>query len=101
MEMDKNFDERIRSTIVYLILAGFGVLFLNYILQATVNTAAERQINKMRLAIFCHQTLITSLYNTILYLKNNRDSLYKSIIRQELSFFDKNDPGDLNSVTIA
>jgi len=61
---------------MYLFCAGIFVLFLNYVLQVSFNTAAERQIKKMR------------------------NALYKSIIRQDLSFFDKNTPGDLNTVII-
>ncbi|CAF0737437.1 unnamed protein product [Brachionus calyciflorus] len=67
-------DNKMQETIYYYVGFGFIALFLNYVSHVCWNTAGERQIKKMR------------------------DSLYKTMIRQDMAFFDKNSSGDLNSI---
>jgi ABC-type multidrug transport system fused ATPase/permease subunit len=61
---------------LYVIL-GFSSLLSNYLSNVCYNTAAERQIKRIR------------------------NNLYQSIIRQDMSFFDKNTPGELTAALIA
>jgi ATP-binding cassette subfamily B (MDR/TAP) protein 1 len=56
------------------VLVGFVSLLLYYLANVCLNTAAERQIKRMR------------------------NILYKSIIRQDMAFFDKNTTGELSSI---
>ncbi|RMZ94151.1 multidrug resistance 1-like isoform X1, partial [Brachionus plicatilis] len=65
---------RIESVIYLYVGFGFISLVLNYIGHVCWNTAGEKQIKKMR------------------------ESLYKTIIRQDMAFFDINLSGDLNSI---
>nr|UOU03323.1 ATP-binding cassette subfamily B1-like 3-2 [Brachionus rubens] len=67
-------DNRMQETIYYYVGFGFLSLLLNYIAHVCWNTAGEKQIKKMR------------------------DTLYKTIIRQDMAFFDKNTSGELNSI---
>nr|QNH67870.1 ATP-binding cassette transporter subfamily B member 1-like protein X3 [Brachionus rotundiformis] len=64
---------RIEDAIYLYVGFGFLSLVLNYIAHVCWNTAGEKQIKKMR------------------------EALYKTIIRQDMAFFDKNLSGDLNS----
>ncbi|CAF0894843.1 unnamed protein product [Brachionus calyciflorus] len=67
-------DSRIQNTINLYVACGFISVAVNYLAHVCWNTAGEKQIKKMR------------------------EALYKTIIRQDMSFFDKNSSGDLNSI---
>ncbi len=58
---------------MFLIIA-FASGLANYLTNVCFNTAAERQIKRLR------------------------QTLFESILRQDMAFFDKNNPGELNSV---
>jgi ABC-type multidrug transport system fused ATPase/permease subunit len=58
---------------VFYIILGVVSTLTCYVANVTWNTAAERQIRRIR------------------------NLLFKSIIRQEMAFFDKTTPGDMNS----
>ncbi|CAF0883871.1 unnamed protein product, partial [Brachionus calyciflorus] len=73
-EEEKDFDGKIRTTVNYYVLLGFITLILEYIAHVTWNTSSERQIKKMR------------------------NKLYETIVRQDVGFFDKSSPGELNSI---
>ncbi|CAF1063871.1 unnamed protein product, partial [Brachionus calyciflorus] len=72
--VDESSDSRMNSTIPIYVGFGFISVFLNYVAHVCWNTAGEKQIKKMR------------------------EVLYKTIIRQDMAFFDKNSSGDLNSI---
>nr|UOU03321.1 ATP-binding cassette subfamily B1-like 1 [Brachionus rubens] len=73
-EEEKNFDGKITETVNYYVLLGFITLVLEYIAHVTWNTSSERQI------------------------KNMRNKVYETIVRQDMGFFDKESSGELNSV---
>ena len=66
-----DFDAKMSYLINLYFALGFSLLLLYYLSNACFNTAAERQIKKIR------------------------NLLYKSIIRQDMGFFDKNTTGKL------
>nr|APD26504.1 ATP-binding cassette transporter subfamily B member 1-like X2 protein [Brachionus koreanus] len=70
----QEYDDKINEIVRYYVLLGFITLFLEYLAHVTWNSASERQIKKMR------------------------NKLYETIIRQDMSFFDKASSGELNSV---
>lgn len=70
---DTNFDNRIDESIKYYIIFGFFSIIVNYIAYACFDTAAERQIKRIR------------------------NKLFKSLLCQEIAYFDKSSPGELNS----
>ena len=72
-----DFDARMAYFINLYVALGFSSLVTNYLSNVCYNTAAERQIKKIR------------------------NILYKSIIRQDMGFFDKNTPGELTAALIA
>jgi ABC-type multidrug transport system fused ATPase/permease subunit len=76
-EYNNDFESRMSYLIGAYVGVGFASLFANYLMNVCFNTAAERQI------------------------KRARNELYKSIIRQDMGFFDKNTPGDLTAALIA
>jgi len=69
-----DFDGRMSKSVKLYVLIGFISLLLYYLANVCMNTAAERQIKRMR------------------------NLLYKSILRQDMAFFDKNTPGELSSI---
>nr|UOU03322.1 ATP-binding cassette subfamily B1-like 3-1 [Brachionus rubens] len=71
---NKSNDARMEDSINLYVAFGFISLALNYLAHVCWNTAGERQIKKMR------------------------EVLYKTMIRQDMAFFDKSSSGDLNSI---
>nr|QUF59438.1 ATP-binding cassette transporter Abcb1-like1-2 [Brachionus angularis] len=71
---DRNFDQKIKTNVNLYVLFGFLSLVLEYLAHVTWNITSERQIKKMR------------------------SKLYETIIRQDMSFFEKATSGELNSV---
>lgn len=69
----QSYSDQLNQQIVYYVIIAFASLFVNYVLHVTWNTAAERQCKKIR------------------------NILFEQILRQEIAFFDRNTPGDLNS----
>nr|QUF59441.1 ATP-binding cassette transporter Abcb1-like12 [Brachionus angularis] len=70
---DTHFNNRIDKSIIYYIIFGLSSILVNYIAYACFDTAAERQIKRIR------------------------NKLFESLLRQEIAFYDKNAPGELNS----
>ncbi|CAF0763048.1 unnamed protein product [Brachionus calyciflorus] len=68
-----NYDNRIQSNILNYVYFGIASIIANYIGYACFDTTAERQIKRIR------------------------NKLFMSLLRQEVGFFDKNSPGELNS----
>ena len=66
-----DFDSKMANLINLYVIIGFSSLLSNYLSNVCYNTAAERQIKRIR------------------------NKLFKSIIRQDMGFFDKNSPGEL------
>ncbi len=75
---DYDFDARMNYILNRYIIISFLGLLTNYLANVCLNTTAEKQIKKIR------------------------QSYFESIIRQDMSFFDKeqNSPGELNSILI-
>lgn len=71
---DKDYDGRIDYTVKFYVVVGSLSLFFNYLFYVCLETASARQVKRIR----------------------NR--LFESLIRQEMGFFDKNTPGELNSI---
>ena len=72
-----DFDLRMVYIIKLYLILGISSLLSNYLSNVCYNTAAERQIRRIR------------------------NNLYKSILRQDMNFFDKNTPGELTATLIA
>lgn len=71
-----NFKEEVNFAIRMYLILSFSALFANYLAHVCFNTAGERQIKRIRRTLFV------------------------SILRQDMAFFDKSTPGELNSVII-
>ena len=71
-----NFDQAISFTIKLYLYVSFLSLLANYLANVCFNTAGERQVKRIRRQLFI------------------------SILRKDMAFFDKNTPGELNSVII-
>ncbi len=69
--VSSDLDAKMSYLINLYVALGFSSLFLYYLSNACFNTAGERKIKKIR------------------------NLLYKSIIRKDMSFFDKNTTGEL------
>ena len=69
-----DFDLRMAYIVNLYVILGISSLVSNHLLHVCFNTAAERQIRRIR------------------------NKFYKSIIRQDTSFFDKNTSGELTAV---
>lgn len=72
-----DFDARIQSNIIAYIGIAFASLFANYFSNVSFNIAAARQVRRIR------------------------QRLFEAVLRQDMSFFDKNNPGELNSLLTA
>lgn len=67
-------DARMDYSIRFYLVIGCISIFFNYLSNVSWNTSANRQIKRMR------------------------NKIYETIIRQDISFFDSNTPGELNSI---
>lgn len=72
-----DFDARIQSNIMSYIAIAFASLFANYFSNVSFNIAAARQVRRIR------------------------QRLFEAVLRQDMAFFDKNNPGELNSLLTA
>lgn len=69
-----NPDEQINTSVQFYVMIGFLSLLANYLMIICWDTAANRQVKRIR------------------------NKLFHNIIRQDMEFFDENTPGDLNNV---
>lgn len=73
MQLNTDFSGRVGTSINNYVLFGFISIIVNYLAYACFDTSAERQIKRIR------------------------NKLFKSLLTQEMAFFDKNSPGEINS----
>nr|UOU03327.1 ATP-binding cassette subfamily B1-like 12 [Brachionus rubens] len=70
---NSNYNQRIETSLLNYVYFGVASIIANYIAYSCFDTTAERQIKRIR------------------------NKLFMSLLRQEMGYFDKNSPGELNS----